>query len=167
MIYRIALLIAATCLTSSCATALVTMQGTEHRDRYAKTRAIERAAVADDTLYVGLVGGVLGHPDARDLRVAEHRVGDEPVIDLDRIVRVGEIVGHHPGFVVGDVLELDRVGDVAERPHPRDVGLERTKLSPNLRRGVRFEIPQVDVRRSPGQVDVDDRLVGTGCRDVA
>ena len=40
-----------------------------------------------------------------------------------------------------------------------DVGVDRLELAADVGRGVRFEVPHVDVRRPAGQVDVDDRLV--------
>ena len=64
----------------------------------------------------------LGEPDRGDLGVAEHGVGNEAVVHGHRVVRVGQVVAHHPGLVVGHVLELDRVGDVAQGPHPFDAG---------------------------------------------
>ena len=64
---------------------------------------------------------VLGQPDRCDLGFGEHRRRHEAVIGRHQVLGVvpvlQQVVLDDPGFVVGDVLELERGTDVAEREH--------------------------------------------------
>ncbi len=68
----------------------------------------------------------LAEADSGHLGVAEDCVRNEAVVDVHRRVGVDEVVGHDLRFVVGDVLQLDGIRDVAQRPDPVDV---RPKLA--------------------------------------
>ena len=52
-----------------------------------------------------------------DLRMGEHRVGHHTLVDGTQRFGVHHVVEHDLGFPVREVLELQRVADVAEGPH--------------------------------------------------
>lgn len=65
-----------------------------------------------------LPGVVLGQAHGSHLRIAENGKRHGGVVDGPEPARVFQIVRHHPGFPVGDMLELVAVGDVAQGIDP-------------------------------------------------
>ena len=86
---------------------------------------------------------------ARVLVPAGHAlVGVVAAVVADHRADEGELVGH-----LRDAREMLADADAG------DVGVDGLELAADVGRGVRFEVPHVDVGRPAGQVDVDDRLV--------
>ena len=84
-------------------------------------------------------GLALGEADGADLRVGEHRAGYgvAPRALPREVVEVQQVVLDDPRLVVRDVLELQVVGDVAERPDAvdgRSAGGRRPRSRPRRRR---------------------------------
>ena len=63
---------------------------------------------------------LLGQADAGDLRMGEHGRRHEAVVTAHRMIGVEQVVAHDARLVVGDVLELPRRADVAEREDALD-----------------------------------------------
>ena len=59
----------------------------------------------------------LRQPDTGDLRIREDGARHDIVTGRAQVVGVEEVVLHDPALPVRDVLELEGVGDVAQRPH--------------------------------------------------
>ena len=76
-------------------------------------------AATDDVIDALGAGLLLGEPDGGHLGVAEHRAGHRAELDPAEVLGVGDVPERDLGLGVGEVLQPDVVGDVADGP---DVG---------------------------------------------
>src|SRR5690606_14492250 len=113
----------------------------------------------------------LGEADGRDLGSGEDPGGDGAVVALAQVVGVEQVVLDDARFVVGQVLELEGVGDVAERPHAGcagalvDVGDHHAGLVDLDTAGC--EVEEVGVGAPPGRDQQQVRLDRAGVAGTA
>ena len=102
-------------------------------------------------------GLILGEANGGYLGLREHRRRDEPMVAFDQSFRVLQIVHQRSSLVIGHMFELNRAGNITNRPEPGQyvpVGVEHLLILVDRNPGV---FPNTDVRSAQVQcVSVGD-----------